>query len=107
MKTFLNLAALVMVVVPAPLFAQEARWPLEESVKSPTKALSIPTKLDPMMQSLTDILNAGGKVVSSYVGTTGPIVTVQLKKAYRICLLRGANPATDANVPTSECYALN
>ena len=107
MKTVLHLAALAALAAPAPLLAQEPRWPLEESVKSPTKALSIPTKLDPLMTSLTDMLNAGGRIVSSYVGTTGPIVTVRLRKTYSICLLRGANPATDANVPTSECYALN
>lgn len=102
-----TIAALMIVAAPTPLLAQEARWPLADSAKSPTKALDIPTTLDPVDRSLTDILRAGGKVVNSYVGATGPVVTVVKGRTYMICLLKGANPATDQNVPTSECYAMN
>ncbi len=102
-----RIAALMIVAAPAPLAAQEARWPLADATKSPAKALDIATMLDPVDRSLTDILRGGGKIVSSYVGATGPVVTVVKGRTYMICLLKGANPATDQNVATSECYAMN
>lgn len=107
MKPFYLLASLFLSLLPTQLLAQQTRWPLEEGVKSPHKALSVPSKLSPVSQSLTDMLNAGGTIISSYVATTGPVVTVRLRKTYMVCLLQGVNPATDQNVATSECYALN
>ncbi|KQN04078.1 MULTISPECIES: hypothetical protein [unclassified Sphingomonas] len=99
--------ALILGLSAASLPAQETRWPLGEGVKSPDKALSMPTKLAPVSQSLTALLDAGGTIVSSYVAPTGPVVTLRLRKRFMICLLQGTNPATDQNVATSECYALN
>ncbi|WP_156340369.1 hypothetical protein [Sphingomonas sp. Leaf17] len=98
-------------VVALPASAQDVpsspQWPLEGPVKTPSKALQVPTKLDPVNQSLTDILNSGGRIVSSYIGRTGPVVTVMAKGKYTVCVLVGQNPQTDQNVATSECYALN
>ena len=107
MKFLLPLAVASAVVVPAPVLAQQTVWPLGESVKSPSKALSVPTKLDPVSQSLTDMLNSGGRIVDSHLGATGPVVTLTWRKRNVLCILQGANPATDQNVATSECYALN
>ncbi len=100
-------SALVAMPVSAQDMPASPQWPLEGPVKTPSKALQVPTKLDPVSRSLTDILNGGGKIVSSYVGRTGPVVTVAVKGKYVVCLLVGQNPQTDQNVATSECYALN
>lgn len=107
MKPIFAAALLGMGLSPIALHAQQPRWPLAESAKSPTKALSVPTKLDPVAQSLSDILNGGGQVVNASVGNDGPIVTVRSRKTNFLCLVRGANPATDQTVATSECYKLN
>ena len=41
MKLLSHTAALLILALPAPLLAQEPRWPLADSTKSPTKALDI------------------------------------------------------------------
>ncbi|WP_156419352.1 hypothetical protein [Aureimonas sp. AU12] len=107
MKLVYLVAALVLSLLPVQLHAQETHWPLDEGVKSPHKALSVPSNLSPVSESLTAMLNAGGTVISSYVATSGPVVTLRLRETYLICLLQGVNPATDQTVATSECYALN
>lgn len=107
MKSLLSLVALIAVATPAVSVAQQGVWPLAESAKSPTKALSVPTRLDPVSQSLTDMLNRGGKIIASQLGATGPVVTLTYRSRYLVCIVQGANPATDQNVATSECYALN
>lgn len=82
-------------------------WPPETSVRAPLNALEYPTKLEPVNQSLADLLNDGAKVVSAYVGEKGPIVTVQKRNKATLCLVIGPDPTTDQNVPTSRCYSLN
>lgn len=91
----------------APATAQGGRWPLEGPVKTPSKALEVPTTLAPVSQSLTEMLNGGGRIVSSQIGKNGPVVTVVRKGKWTVCVVAAQNPQTDQNVATSECYALN
>ena len=101
------LGAIAAVPAAAQDIPSSPQWPLDGPVKTPSKALEVPTTLDPVSRSLTDILNGGGKIVSSYVGRTGPVVTVAAKGKYIVCIVAGPNPQTDQTVATSECYALN
>lgn len=101
------LTACLVLTSTVPATAQESRWPLEGPVKTPSKALEVPTRLAPMSESLTDILNSGGRIVSSYIGKAGPVVTVVRKSKWTVCIVTAQDPKTDQNVATSECYALN
>jgi len=78
------LAAGAVLISTAPAHAQEGRWPLEGPVKTPSKALEVPTTLSPTSHSLTDILNGGGQIVSSYIGKEGPVVTVVRKGKWNV-----------------------
>lgn len=84
-----------------------AAWPPETGQKVPGNALEYPTRLEPVNQSLEKMLNAGARVVSSYIGDAGPVVTVLSNKHYVICTLRGKGTGSDQNVATSKCYAMN
>lgn len=106
MTPFSRILACALLIAPTQLLA-EPTWPLVDSAKSPSKALNFPTKLDPVQKSLTDVLKSGGKVITSSLLDAGPVVTVVSGRIYMICLVKGTNPATDQNVATSECYALN
>ena len=86
---------------------QASAWPAEEGAKVPLNAAAIPTQLNPLNESLEQMLNSGAKIVTAYVADNGPVVTVQREQRYSICLLSGADPKSQQSVPTSRCYALN
>lgn len=104
---YLLLATLLSTGATSPALAQQGRWPLGDGVKAASKALQVPTTLAPVDRSLTDLLNKGARIVGSSVGPNGPIVTVTLGRKSMMCFVTAQNPATDQNVATSECYALN
>ncbi len=106
-KLYVIASACIVIASAASATAQDGRWPLEGPVKTPSKALEVPTTLAPASQSLTDMLNGGGRIVSSHVGKNGPVVTVVRKGKWTVCVVAAQNPKTDQNVATSECYALN
>lgn len=85
----------------------EAIWPPEPSAKVPGNAAEYPTTLTPINQSLSTLLNNGGKVINAYIVPDGPVVTLKKGKVSIICMVIGPNPSTDQNVATSRCYALN
>jgi len=47
------LTACLVLTSTVPATAQESRWPLEGPVKTPSKALEVPTRLAPVSESLT------------------------------------------------------
>ena len=106
-KLYAIASASLVIASAVPATAQDGRWPLEGPVKTPSKALEVPTTLAPVSQSLTDILNGGGRIVSSHIGKNGPVVTVVRKGKWTVCVVAAQNSQTDQNVATSECYALN
>lgn len=91
----------------APGVSEQPVWPPETSVRTPLNALEYPTALEPVNLSLADLLNTGGRVVAAHLGDKGPVVTLRRRGKVIVCLVAGPNPATDQNVPTSRCYALN
>ncbi|ARO14327.1 hypothetical protein BVG79_00977 [Ketogulonicigenium robustum] len=87
--------------------AQQPTWPVDGAARVPSKAMEFPTTLDPVGKPLDALLNEGASIISSFLGETGPIITIANDGKYTFCLIHGANPQTDQNVATSECYALN
>lgn len=88
-------------------FSAAAQWPPETGAKVPGNALEYPTRLSAVNQSLEQMLNQGGEIISSSLASDGPVVTLRLHKHYIICLLKGAGSGSDQNVATSKCYAMN
>nr|WP_294916956.1 hypothetical protein [uncultured Neokomagataea sp.] len=84
--------------------AQGQSWPPEEGAKVPGNALAWPTVLEPVQQSLSDMLTQGAVVLSAAGGQEGPIVTVRFKKKVLLCYV---SPAPVGGVPTSRCWRLN
>lgn len=99
-RLLLSFAALVS-------FSAAAQWPPETGAKVPGNALEYPTRLSAVNQSLEQMLNQGGEIISSSLAQDGPVVTLRLHKHYIICLLKGAGSGSDQNVATSKCYAMN
>ncbi|KPW42814.1 hypothetical protein ALO95_100481 [Pseudomonas syringae pv. antirrhini] len=102
-----SLIPLSLALILSASFASAGNWPPETSAKVPGNALEYPTKLEAVNVSMEEMLNAGATVVSSYVAENGPVVTLNNKKHYVICMLRGAGTGSDTNVATSKCYAMN
>ncbi|ARU96312.1 hypothetical protein [Tatumella citrea] len=105
MKNLITLLLLIFVAVSS--FSAAAQWPPETGAKVPGNALEYPTRLSAVNQSLEQMLNQGGKIISSSLASDGPVVTLRFHQHYIICLLKGAGSGSDQNVPTSKCYAMN
>ena len=84
-----------------------AKGPREAGGKVPAIPLEYPTRLSAVNSSLEQMLDQGGVVISSTLGTDGPIVTLRKGKHYIFCVLKGAGSGSDQNVATSKCYAMN
>ncbi len=86
---------------------QQGRWPIEGPVRPPLKALQVPTMLEAVDQSLTAMLNSGGRVVTATIGSDGPVVTLTHRGRTILCVVAAQDPTTDQNVATSECHRMN
>ncbi len=88
-------------------FTAAAQWPPETGAQVPGNALEYPTRLSAVNESLEQMLDQGGAIISSTPGADGPIVTLKKGKHYIFCVLKGAGSGSDQNVATSKCYAMN
>ncbi|MFC6376849.1 hypothetical protein [Tatumella terrea] len=88
-------------------FTAAAQWPPETGAKVPGNALEYPTRLSAVNSSLEQMLDQGAVIISSSLGTDGPLVTIRKGKHYIFCMLKGAGSGSDQNVATSKCYAMN
>lgn len=88
-------------------FGAAAQWPPETDARVPGNALEVPTQLSAVNQSLEQLLNQGGQVISSYVAADGPVVTLRKNKHYILCMVKGASSSPGQNVATSKCYQMN
>ncbi|MBR0560577.1 hypothetical protein [Neokomagataea anthophila] len=84
--------------------AQEKSWLPEEGAKIPGNALAWPTVLEPVPQSLSEMLNQGAVVLLVAGGKEGPEVTLRFKRKVILCYV---SPAPVGGVPTSRCWRLN
>lgn len=89
-----------------------ANWPPETGQLVPGNGLEYPTKLEAVNVSLQTMLDAGAEIISSYIATDGPVVTIKQHKEntalqYFICVVKGAGTGSDQNIATSKCYAFN
>ena len=101
-------SALCLTVLTSALsFTAAAQWPPESGAKVPGNALEYPTRLSAVNHSLEQLLDQGAVIVSSSLGSDGPVVTLRNGKHYTFCLVKGAGSGADQNVSTSKCYALN
>ncbi len=105
MKSLMTLLLLSFATVTS--FSAAAQWPPETGAKVAGNALEYPTRLSAVNQSLEQMLNQGGEIITSSLASDGPVVTLRLHKHYIICLLKGAGSGADQNVATSKCYAMN
>ncbi len=88
-------------------FGAAAQWPPETGARVPGNALEVPTQLSAVNQSLEQLLDHGGQVISSYVATDGPVVTLRKDKHYILCMVKGASSSPGQKVATSKCYQMN
>ncbi|QHI96143.1 hypothetical protein GT348_07765 [Aristophania vespae] len=107
-KTLLTIISMMSLSITVPALAQNsASWPPEAGAKTPYNALSVPTDLKPVGQSLKQLLNQGFKITTSNYFQNGEIFTLKHKKSVVLCVLTAPGANTDQNVPTSRCWTLN
>ncbi|MCW4589288.1 hypothetical protein NO263_01615 [Gluconacetobacter entanii] len=106
---FLLLVVLPILFRPASGFAQgRGDWLPQSDVKSPYAALSVPTALKPVPDSLASLLTKGYLITTTAdYGGSGALFTLVWQRQTVICVLTAPVPGTDQNVPTSRCWALN
>lgn len=89
-----------------PGHAEDKTWLPDSGVKSPYSPLAIPTKLEPVEESLTDLLNQGYATESINGYPSGQLFVLKKRIHHLLCVLNGP-PAKANAVPTSRCWRLN
>ncbi|WEQ54244.1 hypothetical protein LV564_00700 (plasmid) [Komagataeibacter nataicola] len=108
-KLFLPLVILPILLQSASGFAQGREdWLPQSDVKSSYAALSVPTALKPVPDSLASLLTKGYRITTTAdYGGSGALFTLVWQRQTVICVLTVPVPGTDQNVPTSRCWAMN